>query len=186
MTLASLVPTHRALRNVGIRAVSAAGLAAVLVSSARVTAQTPRNDELNRRLTQLEATTSTLKAAVEASQVAQLQKELAAVVASVDSLKRTVASQPPRYEWVAWIVFGVVGVAFAIAYAWVSWIREETRLQEFDAQKAERLVEASTAQTKALAGMVRILNPKAQDPKTTAELVATLLQQTADYIKKNG
>lgn len=80
MTPPSRIPTHRVLRSPAIRAVSAASIVAVLGLNARVTAETPTTDELNRRLTALETTTGKLKADVEASQIAQIQKDLTAIV----------------------------------------------------------------------------------------------------------
>jgi hypothetical protein len=170
MTVPPFVAMCRALRNRDKRALLTAIAVAVLVLGVRVTTlETPTNDELDKRLTQLET--------------AARQKADA----------RTPAPLPPPYQWVAWLIFGAVGVAFAIAWARVNGDRETTRRQELEGQKAARLIEAGTAQTKALADLVRILDPKAQDPKmrdpkTTLELVARILkqtaEQTADYINK--
>jgi hypothetical protein len=122
-------------------------------TGARVAAQGPATlDELNRRVTVLEAASTSASLA-------------------------------------AWFAFGVVGVAFAIAWAYVSHLREATRRQEIEGTESKRIAAAAAQQVNAIVELARQFETDARASKTagdTAVRVHDLLQRLSEKIGKGS
>jgi hypothetical protein len=62
-------------------------------------------------------------------------------------------------------------------------MREWERWLEFRAQRDERLLDATTRQTRALIDLSRVIAPNQPNPNTPLQLVAEQLRTTADFVK---
>ena len=139
-------------------------IAGCLLVGAPAAAQTPSVEELSRRVAQLEERTYNLKA----------------------DLDRSLIANKPAPSPLEWIVFGVVAIAFAVAWARINRLREETRRREFESLRDERIADESMQQTKALLALVRDFKPKSDDARGTADLLGMLLRISADYVARRA